>query len=83
MNMNLIGTIPNGFFASFPRLTHLHLNFNGLTGTVPDDLKSATNLEVLSLAMNFLTGMFQCYCKRSDDHMIQSLAVYDLFSSTI
>jgi hypothetical protein len=56
MNTNLIGTIPNGFFASFPGLTHLHLNDNGLTGTVPDDLKYATNLQVLSLAVNSLTG---------------------------
>lgn len=52
----LNGSIPSATFGTLQKLMYLELENNTLTGSVPPDLGSCSNLALLSLAMNKLNG---------------------------
>merc|ERR1711971_843330 len=53
---NLIQTIPDWLGSSLSRLLFLDLAENALTGTIPQSLSNMTDLTVLILNQNQLTG---------------------------
>ncbi|KAJ0230777.1 inactive receptor kinase [Hirschfeldia incana] len=54
--VSLSGTIPNGIFPNLTRLRTLSLRLNALTGSLPPDLSSSSNLRHLYLQGNRLSG---------------------------
>ncbi|KAI3443426.1 hypothetical protein Pfo_000091 [Paulownia fortunei] len=71
---NFLGTI----ISSITNLRYLHLPFNNISGSIPESLKNFTQLQVLDLSANALTGNLPSeFCSAKTPYALEKIMLAD------